>query len=208
MWASRYDGPGNNEDRAYAIVVDNSDNVYVTGSSRQTQFSGSEDFATIKYNNTGTEVWVTRYNGSGNNEDRAYAIVVDNSDNVYITGSSMNGSLLGSEDYLTIKYSPQDLVSIQTVNTEIPSKYNLYQNYPNPFNPETSIRFSVPKSSNVTIQVFDITGKLVSTLAKDELVSAGTKEVKFNGSNLASGIYFYTLKAGDFSDTKKMILVK
>jgi hypothetical protein len=100
------------------------------------------------------------------------------------------------------------IIGIINISSEVPNGFILKQNYPNPFNPETSIRFSVPKSSNVTIQVFDITGKLVSTLAKDELVSAGTKEVKFNGSNLASGIYFYTLKAGDFSDTKKMILVK
>lgn len=100
------------------------------------------------------------------------------------------------------------VIGIINIGTEVPSGYKLEQNYPNPFNPETNIRFSIPKSSNVTVQVFDITGRLVSTLAKDELVTAGVKEVRFNASNLASGIYFYTLKAGSFTETKKMILVK
>jgi uncharacterized delta-60 repeat protein len=215
MWASRYDGPGNNEDRAYAIVVDNSENVYVTGSSRQTQFAGSEDYATIKYTNSGTEEWVTRYNGSGNNEDRAYAIVVDNSDNVYITGSSMNGSLLGSEDYLTIKYSPQDLVSIQTVNTEIPSKYNLYQNYPNPFNPETFIGFDLPADSYVSLKIYNLLGIEVSTLVNETKLS-GKYMIRWSAENYPSGIYFYKIQAesikqngfGKFTQSKKLLLLK
>jgi hypothetical protein len=108
------------------------------------------------------------------------------------------------------KYNPVTgaVIGIQNVSNEVPNSFTLQQNYPNPFNPNTKIRFSVPKTANVTLEVFDITGKLVATLAKNEIVSAGVKEVNFSAANLASGIYFYTLKAGDFTETKKMILVK
>lgn len=100
------------------------------------------------------------------------------------------------------------IIGIVNISTEVPEKFTLKQNFPNPFNPETSIRFSLPKQSNVTVKVFDITGKLVSVLANNEIVQAGTSELKFNASNLASGIYFYNLTAGSFNETKKMILVK
>lgn len=100
------------------------------------------------------------------------------------------------------------VIGIENISNEVPNSFSLQQNYPNPFNPNTKIRFSVPKTANVTLEVFDITGKLVATLANNEIVSAGVKEVNFSAANLASGIYFYTLKAGDFTETKKMILVK
>jgi len=108
------------------------------------------------------------------------------------------------------KYNPETgtVIGIQNVSSEVPEGFALQQNYPNPFNPNTKIRFSVPKSASVTVAVYDITGKLVATLANNEFVTAGTKEISFNAANLASGIYFYTLKAGDFTQTKKMILVK
>lgn len=108
------------------------------------------------------------------------------------------------------KYNPETgtVIGIQNVSSEVPEGFSLQQNYPNPFNPNTKIRFSVPKSTNVTVAVYDVTGKIVATLAKNEFVSAGVNEISFNAANLASGIYFYTLKAGDFTQTKKMILVK
>lgn len=108
------------------------------------------------------------------------------------------------------KYNPVTgaVIGIQNVSNEVPSGFSLKQNYPNPFNPSTKIRFSVPKASNVTISVYDVTGKLVATLADNQQVTAGVKEVEFSAANLSSGIYFYTMKAGEFSETKKMILVK
>jgi hypothetical protein len=89
----------------------------------------------------------------------------------------------------------------------IPSEYLVSQNYPNPFNPTTKIRYTVPNSSKVVIKVFDILGKEIETLMNEEK-PAGTYEVKWNGSNLPSGVYFYQLKAGTFVETKKMILLR
>ena len=85
--------------------------------------------------------------------------------------------------------------------------YKLEQNYPNPFNPTTNIRFQIPESGMVTLKVYNILGKEVATLVKEER-SAGSYEVEFDASSLPSGVYFYQLKAGSFIKTNKMILLK
>ncbi|NWF50351.1 MAG: DUF4397 domain-containing protein [Ignavibacteriaceae bacterium] len=85
--------------------------------------------------------------------------------------------------------------------------FNLSQNYPNPFNPSTRINYSIPQNSFVSLKVYDVLGNEVANLV-DEQQSAGKYEVIFDGSNLASGIYLYTIKAGDFTSTKKLVLMK
>ncbi|MGH2575866.1 MAG: T9SS type A sorting domain-containing protein, partial [Ignavibacteria bacterium] len=91
--------------------------------------------------------------------------------------------------------------------SEIPKNYSLHQNYPNPFNPSTKIRFELPVSEVVTLKLYDVNGKEISTLINEKL-TAGIKEYEYNAVNLPSGVYFYTITAGDFKDTKKMVLVK
>jgi len=90
---------------------------------------------------------------------------------------------------------------------ETPLSYSLSQNYPNPFNPTTNIKFSILNSGNVNISVYDITGKEVSVLVNQSF-NAGSYTVDFDASSLSSGIYFYTIKADGFTDTKKMMLIK
>lgn len=89
----------------------------------------------------------------------------------------------------------------------LPTVYRLYQNYPNPFNPATTIEYSIPEKSNVTIKVFDLLGREVVTLVNKEK-PVGLYEVKFDGSRFASGVYFYRIEAGKFSETKKFVLLK
>jgi hypothetical protein len=103
-----------------------------------------------------------------------------------------------------------DFVLRLNTNTEPaakPREYRLSQNYPNPFNPSTGIRYEVSGTSDVRLEVFDMLGRKVATLV-DERKTAGAYQVNFNAANLASGIYFYRLRAGAFSETKKMMLVK
>src|SRR4030095_13738005 len=93
------------------------------------------------------------------------------------------------------------------IYNEVPLKFELKQNFPNPFNPVTQIEYSLIKSANVTLVVYDVTGRIVSTLV-NEHQNTGTHTIDFDGSNLASGIYIYKISAGDFTDIKKMILMK
>jgi len=91
--------------------------------------------------------------------------------------------------------------------SNIPQRFELYQNYPNPFNPETIIRFDLPENQFVSLKVYDLHGREVNKLVNNFL-KAGSHEIKFDASNLPSGIYFYQIVTPKFTNTKKMILVK
>jgi hypothetical protein len=96
---------------------------------------------------------------------------------------------------------------LQQFTNNISLRYILHQNYPNPFNPSTTIQFDLPMTSEVTLKVFNILGEVVATLVSDRL-SAGSYSYEWDASNLASGVYLYRLKAGDYIETRKMILMK
>ena len=95
----------------------------------------------------------------------------------------------------------------EQVEIALPSEFMLHANYPNPFNPETMISFDVGTRSRVVIRVFDLLGREVSKLV-DRRVSPGTHSVSFSGANLASGIYLVNMQADNFSDTRRMVLMK
>lgn len=99
------------------------------------------------------------------------------------------------------------LTHISHNSNEVPEKYSLSQNYPNPFNPTTKFNFSIPKNSFVSLKVFDVLGREVATIVEKDF-SMGSYTVDFDATKLSTGIYFYTLKTGDFTETKKMMLVK
>jgi uncharacterized delta-60 repeat protein len=199
QWVARYVGP--NWDWAYQLRLDKNANVYVTGFS--TVSGQDRNYCTIKYNTNGVQQWLMMYDGPVNFTDEAKAMEVDSAGNVYVTGFSYGTSV--TYDYVTIKYSPS--VGIKKISNSVPGDYSLLQNAPNPFNPITKITFSVPKTEKVELIVYDMLGREVTVLV-DEIVNAGTYDVQFNSSNLASGVYFYMIKAGDFRDIKKMTLVK
>lgn len=318
QWAVRYNGPANSNDAAAEVKADPSGNVYITGSS----YGGTMklDYATIKYNTTGTQQWIKRFNGEANDTDCATSIDLDVYNNVYVTGYSKSlpsGTSPGRYDYYTIKYAnvdgaimwqnkydagstdkawdikvvnkscaisgPQgdipcwdidvyitgESIGIGTSNDFVTIRYNeagatkwtnrfngplngsdaaytissnngypiiyaagsfgndygiigitevrpggigdnfkgLSNSYPNPFNPETNIGFKVEKESNVELVIYDMLGRTVATLI-DKKLGKGFHEVKWNASNLNSGVYFYRLKTDYASETKKLILVK
>jgi len=91
--------------------------------------------------------------------------------------------------------------------SDLPNGYYLSQNYPNPFNPTTKIIYSIPAASRVTIKVYDVTGKEISTIENTER-TAGTYVVTFNAKQLASGVYYYKLIANNYTATKKFVLIK
>ncbi|MBK9333767.1 MAG: SBBP repeat-containing protein [Ignavibacteria bacterium] len=201
QWVNRYNGTANYTDNAVAMDLDHSGNIYVTGNSYDTLTSS--DYTTIKYNSDGTQQWVTKYNGTANSDDVGFSIAIDDLDNVYVTGVSM-GIGTGA-DYATIKYS--QTTGIEQIYSELPEQFSLSQNYPNPFNPSTIINYQLSMINYVSLKVYDALGREVATLV-NEKQNPGTYQVEFDGSGLTSGVYFYKLTAGEFTDTKRMFLVK
>jgi len=120
-------------------------------------------------------------------------------------------SIYGIDDTLGIvvydTFGDPTSVSVSENPKSVPKSFELSQNYPNPFNPSTKIKFTVPTVSYVSLIVFNSLGQEVQTLAREEK-SEGIYEVSFNASNLPSGTYFYRIQAGDFVETKKMLLLK
>lgn len=172
----------------------NNGEVYSLAVNGNNVFAGTFLNGVFVSNNNGAN-WIQRNEGFGFPTVRALCIVSN-----YIFAGTYNGGgiwrrLLG------------ELVGINPILNEIPDKFLLSQNYPNPFNPITKIKFQIPKLSHTKITVFDILGKVVATLVNEE-IKPGTYEIDFNGSSLASGIYYYKLNAESYTDTKKMVLVK
>jgi hypothetical protein len=104
-------------------------------------------------------------------------------------------------------YPNPSVGSIADVDDNVAKSFQLFQNYPNPFNPSTTIEFDLPKSSDVRIEVYNITGQKIQTLL-DEKMSAGNHQVEFMAGNLSSGVYFYKIEKDEFQDVKKMIMIK
>jgi hypothetical protein len=135
----------------------------------------------------------------------AFLRAVDFVDSVYGFAAGDGGTIL--------KTTNGGVLGFTQIGGDVPKEFILYQNYPNPFNPKTKIKFQAPLSPPeggkqvVSIRVYDVLGKEVQTLVNESL-SPGTYEVEFDGTNFASGIYYYALTSGDFKATRKLILLK
>ncbi|MGH2574668.1 MAG: SBBP repeat-containing protein [Ignavibacteria bacterium] len=202
IWAQTI--PGTDFPPLPAMVLDTLGNVYVAASRQRDDWA---DFIIVKYNNNGIQQWITQYPGFGIGFHYSNDIIIDRNGIVYVTGQGYGS---GFYDYHTVKYS--QIVGIQTISIEIPADFSLSQNYPNPFNPSTVIRYRLPVNSFVILKIYDILGREVANLVNGEF-KAGTYEIKWDGNDLmnqmsTSGIYFYRLTAGDYTESKKMILLR
>jgi len=144
-------------------------------------------------------------------KDALYPVTIKCDEN-YNFISSITNSTIGSGNLLTIA-DPQ-ITKIELISEVIPGEFRLSQNYPNPFNPETIISFTIPVTSRVKLDVFNVLGEKVAMLLDAE-VEAGFNEISFDGGKLTSGVYFYVLESmpiaetsEKFVDVKKMILLK
>jgi len=108
---------------------------------------------------------------------------------------------------LNRKLSPDVIVNRDSEAKQIPKDFDLSQNYPNPFNPATKINYTIPKTTFVSLKIYDVLGRDVFEAVNEEK-NAGTHEFTFSGHNLSSGVYFYRLETENYSKTKKMILIK
>jgi len=208
---------------SYAIHYNSPTTGLAGGNAMTLSTNGGANYATITAPGTtgninslegnGSDWWATRTGNTvyrstngGTNWTTAYTLTGAAFNDMDFTLS--NGCPVGwavSSAGLIAKMSA--VTGITSIGGEVPSAYSLNQNYPNPFNPETNINFSIPKSGLVTLKIYDISGKEVSTLV-NEVKNAGSYIVGFNASNLPSGAYFYRIQTDGFADTKKMMLIK
>lgn len=183
-WALDYQGTGS----GWGANFCNEDpNVYMSGT-----WSGSN--STLTLDGGATRITINGLNGSG-----GFMLLNEKGTILAQAGSSLYK--------FRVSYDVVTAVQEITLNSGIPADFNLSQNYPNPFNPSTKIRYDLPEKGSVKLAVFDQLGRQVSELING-VKNAGSYEVEFNGSNLASGIYFYKLEVAGQTFTKKMILVK
>lgn len=170
-----------------SIYFPNSNTGYLVGNNN---FNSGLIFATTNAGYT----WTSQNIGTSNNLNSVFFISASTG---YVAGD--NGAIF--------KTTTGGSIWVGKISSEVPDKFKLYQNYPNPFNPSTNIKFQIKESKQVTLKIFDILGKEIATLINEKL-QPGAYETSFDGSNLASGVYFYRLIAGNFTETKKMLIVK
>ncbi len=207
IWNRVYSGAADGTDQGNSVAIDKNGNVYVGGA--MDMGNVHLIYALLKYDASGNLIWIKNYAGSNSPEDFIYDVDVDSMNNVYVTGISLDS--ISDYDIVTIKYS--QTVDIKQNSNFIPANYFLSQNYPNPFNPFTNLEFGISFSpqtgepGTVSLKIYDMLGKEVATLVNAKL-NPGTHKYIFDASGLASGIYYYTLSAGHFTETKRMTLIK
>lgn len=199
IWESSLGTPG--QQQVFQINTDTYGNAYIAGVKQN-------DYLMSKLNTNGNVLWKMFYDGPVNGYDYAEFIEIDSANNVIVTGVSTG---IGMQlDFLTIKYSQPNAITKNS--DEVPDGFVLFQNFPNPFNPETKIKFEIPanvkdQTSNVRLKIYNSLGKEVKTLVNENL-QPGSYETTFDGRNLTSGVYFYELETENFSEVKRMMLVK
>jgi hypothetical protein len=164
---------------------------------------GGADVWLIKTDAYGDTLWTKTIGGNSNDLGRS---VQQTADGGYIITGWTESFRTSHRDIWLIKIAP-DVTSVDENPQTLIKNYQLHQNYPNPFNPSTTIEFTLPKSEFVDLKVFNLLGKEVATLVLKKL-NQGNHTYQFDGKNLASGIYYYQVVAGDYKKVKKMILLK
>jgi len=183
IWVRRYNGPLNSFDDAREVITDPLGNSYVTGLSNMS--AGGVNVLTLKYSQQGNTDWIITYDGPANGFDVGNSLRMDTSNNVYVLGGSQG-------DYIVIKYN--QLSGIIQNSNNIPNRFYL-TNYPNPFNSQTGINFGLSHISRVDIKIYDIQGREVKNLAKNEELKAGGYKITWDAANFSSGIYFCRINA-------------
>jgi len=183
LWVRRYSGPGSGPDWGTALVLDRSDNVYLTGLSVES--GGTQDYTTMKYTSTGDTIWRQSYDGTGYGNDIAYSIAIDDSGYVCVTGASpgTNGDL----DFATVRYSQRVTGVVEALIRGL--DHVGFQIYPNPARTHFSVRTS-RLAGRMSLKIYDVTGKLVSSHVLNPIPNAPCSIAL----HLSAGVYF--IKAG------------
>jgi hypothetical protein len=203
IWTRTYGGTS--YDVGYS-VQQTSGGGYIIAGYTSSFGAGNYDVYLIKTNSVGDTLWTHTYGGTANDVGLS---VQQTSDGGYIIAGITNSFRTGNYDVYLIKTNSNGVSTGVTVNNlrEIPSGFVLQQNYPNPFNPSTTIRYQLSTHSHVTLKVYDVLGREVSTLVNG-VEEPGYKAVKWDASRFPSGVYYYRLQVGKYIDTKKLLLLR
>ncbi len=157
-----------------------------------------------KLKNTPTPAWIRSQHDFDRKSYRYFRDSLNASfySSVNLSAASSDGKVIGAT-----RWSYLGPTNVNAVETGVPGVFSLEQNYPNPFNPSTTIKYQVPMNGLVSLKVYNLIGQEVATLV-NEVQNASAYEASFDATTLSSGIYFYTLRAGNFVETKKMMLLK
>ncbi len=203
-WVAIYNGAGDGEDVASSLSIDSQGNVYVTGWS--TGAGSGFDCTSIKYNALGLVQWYATYNGTGNSNDYANAMILDSQGSIYIAGRANNSG--SGDDYVLLKYGKNSLpTSVRATELSSAGTYLLRQNYPNPFNAATTIQYELPREAFVSLKIYDMLGREVASLV-NQRQQAGSYHINWDASTQPTGMYLYRLQAGEFVDAKKLVLLR
>jgi hypothetical protein len=164
-------------------------------------------FERTKYHYTSNGVFTSKYISLPGMDISNRRIFFKNKNEILFAFSDWVGTEYESDAEIYYFTISNPITNIENFNQGKPHSFSLYQNYPNPFNPGTTIIFGLPSDSPVSLKVFDLLGREIA-IQINKTLTAGTYEMKFDGSSLASGIYFYRLQAGAFSETRKFVLQK
>jgi len=203
LWTRTYGG--SQEDIAHSVQL-TADGGYVLAGTTYSFGAGWYDFYLVRTDSQGDTLWTRTY--GGRDLDEALC-VQQSSDGGYVMAGITYSFGAGTPSFpnmYVVKTGPEQS-GIELGAIGMPSEYVLYPAFPNPFNPMTQIAYAVPKPGEVSLKVFNLLGEEVITLV-NEMQSAGTHTVLFNGSGFPSGIYLCRLQAGSFVETKKMVLLK
>ncbi|OGU37221.1 MAG: hypothetical protein A2315_03975 [Ignavibacteria bacterium RIFOXYB2_FULL_35_12] len=202
LWTKTFGGTSN--DAGHSVIETDEGDFLVCGYTFSFSASGDVDLWLIKTDISGYTLWTKMYGGSG--AEIGFSVIETFDGGLTVCGfTSSYGA--GDKDVWLLHTDLNGTVGIEDKISGTANAYILEQNYPNPFNPTTTIQFSVPKQSFVTLRIYDILGKNIMKLVDDEL-QPGEYKINFDADNLSSGIYFYQLNSSEFVSVRKMMLIR
>ncbi|MBL8015634.1 MAG: T9SS type A sorting domain-containing protein, partial [Ignavibacteria bacterium] len=189
-WVRKFGGTANTNDEPRALRIDVLGNVYTGGY----VMNSNLDMALLRYSSAGL---LTAQYILDKGSDNINSLSINSTNEIIATGTI-------NSDFGVVKFS-QVFVGVNEISS--PNEFVLYQNFPNPFNPQTIISYSITKPGNINILIFDVLGNEIESVSKNHLMP-GNYYISWNGENYPSGVYFYKFTSEEFTETRKMILLK
>jgi hypothetical protein len=205
-WSSDVRLTNNSAEDSYPSITVNESSIHVVWMSYRDNIPGSGSVIYYKNSTDGGLTWSSDLRLPDAAVTSANASVAAGNSSVHVAWTDLRDFSSTGTPEIYYKLNT-GVTEVENNYTDLHSSYSLYQNYPNPFNPVTTIQYSIPQESRVILKVYDALGNEIATLVNEEK-HEGRYKIDFDGTNLSSGMYFYTLQAGNYTQTKKLILIK